>query len=206
MIYCSSVRLSVLSHGGRSGKERTSLWYLMFTFTLLDFAWLHGPSSSFPVVTHEEAENSLIDDLLASLGHLGRSIINLSLLDIIYCVDTINESDPYPGEDSDWIWCRVLWCDVVDNALILTRPIGYEEWAGRDFSTIRSISSSLRLASLNGNPPSHHPLQTSFVVAGLGFWSCRRQRDPWAVSTSSLNKICYGQYNKISDKMTMFHY
>lgn len=27
-------------------KERTSLWYLMFTFTLLDFAWLHGPSSS----------------------------------------------------------------------------------------------------------------------------------------------------------------
>lgn len=121
------------------------------------------------MVTHEEAEDSLIDDLLASLGHLGRSIINLSLLDIIYCVDTINESDSYPGQDSDWIWCRVLRCDVVDNALILTRPIGDEEWAGRDFSTIRSISSSLRLASLNGNPPSHHPLQTSFVVAGLGF-------------------------------------
>lgn len=132
----------------------------------------------------------------------------LLLLDIIYCVDTINESDAYAaGQDSDWKWCRVLWCDVVDNALILTRPIGDEEWAGRDFPTIRSISSSLRLASLNGNPPSHHPLQTSFVVAGLGFSSCRRQlRDPWAVSTSSLNKICYGQYNKISDKMTMFHY
>lgn len=61
------------------------------------------------MVTHDEAEDTLIDDLLASVGHLGRSIINLLLLlDIIYSVDTINESDAYAGQDSDWKWCRVL--------------------------------------------------------------------------------------------------